>query len=1050
MRKTLLLLALFLWTGMQVANAQSRTVQGRILDKTGEGVPGASVKVKGTTTGTVTDIDGNYELVVPDGSEVLEVSSLTDGKAIIEIGEGNEPLVTTLKEDASQNIGEISIYGQKVDRRSFTGSVNTVTARDIARRPVTSVISALEGAAPGVNLTSGSGQPGSTPDIQMRGQNTLSASGDPLIVLDGAPYNGSLASINRNDIETMTILKDAAATSIYGSRGSNGVILLVSKRGEKTGKPRISIDGSTGMLNRFLPLYETLGAKDYLETGYAAYSNGPGKQSGSLSSADFLSYLGNYNPYNVPNADLLSIVLTDENAQTREGTLNPNASLLYDDSWLNELDRTGLRHDYNVAVSNGDDKSDYYFSVGYINEQGIIKNSTYDRISARLSVNSIITPWLKSGLSLNGAFDNQRFFVENDQQAYINPFMTAQTIGSIYPVYRYDSLGNRMKDANGDDLYDFGVNDNNNPSKLPQIRPFATNLNPIASLYQDDRTTHALNAFGNTYLEATFLKDFTLRSNFVLNMRNYSQNGFQNMLYGDAENIGGRMDRTLFNNTTYTFNQILTWKPSFGPFAVEEGHNLDIVLGHENYYVKDQVASVERSGFTGPEFQEGAAAAIGTGSSTYINELAMESYFAMLNYNFNNKYYLSASLRTDGSSRFAEASRWGTFWSVGAGWILNEESFLSDVSWINMLKVRGSYGIAGNEALDVAGYYAAMPRYSFNANNANPGLIFSTWGNPDLRWEGSFKFNVGFDYGLFANRINGTIDYFLSGADNLLFVRPFAPSVGTGGIYDNVGSMQNSGVEFQINADIIRKTNFNWNVRLNLTHLRNKITKVQTEDSLISGGTILAEGLAVNSFYLPHFAGVDPTSGSALYQKGDGSLTTDYGELTRDDYVIAGNSFRDIDGSFTSMFTYKNFDLSFLLSFGIGGKFYDGTYAGLMQTTRPGEAMHVDLLDRWRKPGDITDVPRVEYASLYQSALSDRFIVSNSFLNIKSINLGYTLPADFLNTLHFSTLRVYVAAENIYYLTARKGLNVQQDFFGSSSFNYFPYRTIMFGLNLGL
>lgn len=1048
MRKTLLLLALLLWTGMQVAMAQARTVKGRVLDKNGEGVPGASVKVQGTTVGTVTDIDGNYEIEVPEGSKVLEISSLTDGKASVTIGDGEEVVAVTLKEDASQQIGEVSIYGQKVDKKSFTGSIATITADDIASRPVTDITKALEGAAPGVAITSGGGQPGASPDIQIRGQNTLSASSAPLIVLDGAPYSGSLVSINPNDVESMTVLKDASATSIYGSRGANGVILIVTKKGRRTGKPQISVDASVGMLNRSMPLYKTLDAKDYLETAYAAYSNGPGKTSGQLSSEQFLAYLGNYNPYNVPNSELMQIVDVDAANGIKEGTVNPNASLLYDDSWFNELSQVGIRHVYNISVANGDDRSDYRFSIGYNNDQGIVKNSSYDRITARLNVNSKITDWLKSGMNIAGTMDNQRFFV-GDQQAYINPFMTAQTMGPIYPVYRYDSLGNRMKDANGEDLYDFGVNGTNNPSRLPQSRPFATNMNPVASLFQDDRSTRAFSGFGNAYMDATFLKDFNLVANFGLNMYNSTSNQFQNMLFGDAANIGGRMDRTIFSRLTYNFNQILTWRPSFGPFAEDEDHNLDIVLGHENYFISDNNANIERTGFIGPNFQEGAAAALGTGSFSSLSELAMESYFSMLNYNFKEKYYFSASLRRDGSSRFSPESRWGTFWSIGAGWMISEENFLNGMEWVNMLKLRGSYGITGNEALNAAGYYAWMPRYSFNPNNSNPGIIFSTWGNPDLRWEGQFKSNIGFDFSLVANRLYGNFDYFLSGANDLLFVRPFAPSTGTGGIYDNVGSMQNSGVELQLNADVVRNTNLTYTVRVNLTHLRNKITQVQTEDSLIGGGTILAKGFPVNSFYLPHYAGVDPATGAAQYEKRDGTLTTDYATLENEDYNILGSSFRDLEGSLTNTIRYKNFDFNFIISFGLGGQFYDGIYAGLMASTR-GEAYHEDIVKRWRKPGDITDVPKVEYDALFQSPLSDRFLVSNSFMNIKAATLGYTLPASTLSRLKLTSLRVFVQADNLYYLSARTGLDVQQDFFGSSSFNYFPYRTIMFGLNLGL
>ena len=1051
MKKTLLLLALFLWTGLQVTFAQSRTVKGKVVDDKGEAVIGATVIVKGTTTGTVTDADGNYEITLTGEQKTLEIryAGLVSQSVTVE----GDSVATTKMETDATDIGEVSIYGSKVDKKSFTGAVSTITSKDIARRPITDISKALEGAAPGVAVTSGGGQPGASPDIQVRGQNTLSASGSPLIVLDGAPYSGTLVSINPGDVESMTVLKDASATAIYGSRGANGVILIVTKRGVATGKPRIAIDASVGMLNRFMPLYETEGSKDYLETSFQAWNNAYGGTSGDKV-ADFFAYLGNYNPYNM---DIKQTLLLTEQGGFTDGKINPNASLLYTDSWFNELNRTGVRHNYNVSVSNGDKANDYYFSVGYVNEQGIVKNSSYDRISSRLNVNSKITPWLKAGISLAGTFENQRFFLSDDQQAYSNPFMTAQVMAPIYPVYRYDANGNRMTDpTTGEALYDFGVNDANNPSKLAQNRPFATNLNPIASLFLDDRSTKQVNTFGNTYMEVNPIKDFTIRSNFNLNYLMARTNAFQNMTFGDAENVGGRMNRTITNRLNYTFNQILTWKPTFSGLNNPEGtgHNGDLILGHETFFINTDQAQLTRTGFVGPQFQEGEGGAIGTGSTTVLNQLAMESYFAMLNYNYASKYYLSGSLRRDGSSRFAPDSRWGTFWSVGAGWVMNQESFLSDVSWIDLLKLRGSYGVTGNENLGGgAGYYVWRPRYDFLPNNNNPGVLFSTWGSPTLKWEGQYKFNVGFDFGFFKNRINGNIDFFKSGASNLLFVQPFAPSVGSSGIYANVGSMGNTGIELQLNADIMRatkSTDLNWNARLNLTHLKNKITEVQTADSLIGGGTILAKGFAVNSFFLPHYAGVN-AQGLAQYEKRDGTLTADYGELTNEDRKILGSSFRDLEGSVTNTFTYRNFDLSFLVSFGIGGKFYDNTYARLM-SSQQGQAYHKDILNAWKKPGDElnTDIPKVQYDLTYDNPLSDRFLVSNSFLNIKNVNLGYTLPASTLKRLKLTALRVYVAADNLFYLSARKGLDVQQSFFGASSFTYFPYRTVVFGLNLGL
>lgn len=1046
MKKTLLLCALVLWAGVQVSFAQDRVVKGRVIDENGEGVPGATVKIKGTNSGSVTDVDGNYEISVPEDKNVLIFSGIGVETQELKLGNNLENLVTTLQQSDDNVITGVNIYGQKVDRKSFTGSVSTVTAKDISRRPVTNVANALEGATPGVAITS-TGQPGASPDIQVRGQNTLSANGNPLIVLDGAPYSGTLASINPNDVETMVVLKDASATSIYGSRGANGVILITTKRGEQSDKPVIDIDASVGMINRFMPFYKTLGVKDYLEMSFQAWNNAFG---GTLSyDPDFWLYLGNYNPYNMSIKDVMTI--KTENGY-KYATVNPDARLMYNDSWLKELERTGIRHNYNIAVGNGDKKSDYRFSLGYTNDQGFMKMSNYDRITMKINVNSTITNWLKAGFNVGVTYDDMRFFT-GGQQTYQNPFMTAQVMGPIYPVYRYDSLGNRMKDANGDVLYDFGVNDENNPSRLAQNRPFATNLNPIASLYLDDIHTRKLTGFGATYLEAKILKDFNFRTNMVVNYLNISDYDYQNSVFGDGANIGGRMDRDLNARLNYTFNQILTWKPTFSGLNPSdgEGHNLDVVLGHEVYYVKDELNSLARTGFPSKDFREGAAAAVGVGSSSRVNELAMESYFSMLNYNYQSKYFFSASLRADGSSRFSPSSRWGTFGSVGLGWMLSQEGFMSNVNQINMLKVRGSYGVAGNEALDVAGYYASQGKYSFLPNNTNSGLLFSNWDNPNLRWEGNFKFNIGFDLEAFGNRLTATFDYFNSGASNLLFVRPFPPSVGSGGVYDNVGNMSNRGVELQLSGDIVRsdRDGFRWNTRANLTHLRNEITKTQDGDSLIGSGTILMKGKPVNSFFLPHYAGVDPDNGQALYQKADGTITSDYGSLTARDYNVLGSSFRDLEGSLTNTFGYKNFEFYFLVSFGIGGKFYDGMYARLMSTEQ-GQALHEDALKAWQKRGDVTDIPKLQYNKTYDNPLSDRFLISNSFVNLKTLNLSYRFSAKTVKSIGLRGLSIYTAVDNLFYKSARTGVNVQQDFFGTTSFYYVPTRTVVFGLNVQL
>lgn len=1038
MKKILLLFVLL--ASSQFTFAQGKhTVTGRVVDDSGRPVLGAEVKLKDGQMSTFTDDNGNYSIEVPDGANVLIVEYVGLGTQEITVpGGSNEANISLSK---TESIDGIEVLGVKIDKRSYVGALTTVDAEQIAKRPVTNIAKAIEGAAPGVLVTSGGGQPGATPDILMRGVGSIAANNSPLIVVDGAPYSGSLVSINPTDVETMTFLKDATATALYGSRGANGVIVIVTKKGSDTGKPRINLDASVGVLNRFLPAYETVGAKDYYEIAWQAYQREAGTGN---SSEDFVrNYLGGYNAYNVPNSELMI-----------DGKVNPNASPVYTDSWQDELQTTGIRQQYNLSVSNGDSKSDYFFSLGYAKDEGIVKNSEYDRLTTRLTVNSQITNWLKSGISLAGSMDDQRFFVSSNS-AFVNPFFTAQMMGSIFPVYRYDAEGNRMYEADGvTPLYDFGINDDNNPAKVPQARPFATNTNVVAALFKDDRTTKALTGFGKTYLEAKFLKDFTLTTNFVYNYYNGTQDNFQNSIYGDASNVRGRLSRSLQTNGVWTWNQYLNWKPSFGPFA-DKKHNLDVTLVHEAYKENVKSSGLTRIGFVVPDIKEGAAAAVGEGSSSQDDNLTIESYIASLSYNFKNKYYFTANVNRNGTSRFAPQSRWGTFYSVGAGWILSDEEFLKSASsWLDLLKVRGSYGYTGQQDLG-AGYYVSQSRYVISHNNNHPGLVFGTIGNDNLKWEKRLEMNVGFDAGFFKNRLNISVDYFNRGSRDMLYPFPLAQSTGVGYKYLNVGDMNNKGLEVAITADIVRSRDFRWNIRANFTHIRNSIIKVQEKDSIISGGRAVVKGLPLNAWYMPRYAGVG-ADGQAIYYMKDGSTTSDYSQLTVDDYAYAGSPFRDIDASITNTLTYKNFDLTFMFSFGLGGKFYDVTYANLMgqNSQTRGQAWHIDMLNAW-KNGDgeklgKDQVPRASWGDLYQNSLSDRFLVSNSFLNVKSINFGYTLPAKWAKKATMQNARVYVSMDNVFYLSPRKGLDLNQDFFGTSSFTYYPYRTIMFGINLGL
>ena len=1052
MKKIIFTIAMLSTLVANVALAQSRKISGTVRDDQGP-LPGASITVKGTTLGTSTDDDGNFTIEVPEDKAYLVVSSFGTTTKEVRIGNSSTYNVV-LAQDGGQQLTEATVYGQKLDRRSYTGSLNTVSAKEIANRPVTSVGAALDGAAPGLLVTSASGQPGSNPDIMLRGQGSLSASSAPLIVLDGAPYSGSLTSINPLDIKELVVLKDATAKAVYGARAANGVILITTKRGEISDKPRINFDASVGTLNRFIPEYELLGVRDYYEKAYEGFvhmaRNGNPPQ--GFTSTDFVEFLGGYNAYKVPNDRLIN----DDPTSPDFGKLLPgDDQLLYNDSWEKEIQRVGIRQNYNLSIQNGNNNSDYYMSLGYTRDQGIVKNSDYSRITGLINVNSKVTDWLKAGFKMQVAYDDQLFHLAaSNPSAFSNPFLTSRVMGPIYPVYRYNADGTKMMNEDGTPVYDFGANPG-------QARPYGQGTNAVASLYNNKPYTIALtgNTVGN--LEAKIYRDLTARATISVNYYNANELNYYNSLYGDAASVNGRSDRSTYTNINYTFNQFLTWKPQAKNLNQNDSseHNFQVTLGHENYNLKNSYLNATRIGFPLAGYEELAMGAGGEGSTSQVDRVRIETYFAQIEYNLKRKYYVSGSFSRNGSSRFSPQSRWGNFGSAGAGWIISDEEFAKSLKkHLDFLKIRFSWGISGNDQIN--NYYAWMDRFLTYPNAGNPGLLFNNYGNNDLKWEGSVDYNAGIDVATKNNKITGSIDVYSRGSNNLLFFEPLANSVGSTGYYANVGKMRNSGVEITMSATVIeakRASGFSWHTKANLANNRNAVTEVQGKDSLIGSGTILAKGLPVSSYFLPEYAGVDAETGRATWFKADGSRTMDYQDLGLADYKVFGSSFRPLEGSWSNTLRYKGIDLNFVATFGLGGKYYDGVYARLMSTSSFGQSLHVDVLNSWKQKGDETksDVqplftylqdPEIQSAN----SMSSRFLISNSFFRLRNINVGYNLPAKTLNKASITNARIYLAVDNVFNVAARKGVDVNSAFFGNSSFTYFPYRTVVLGVNLGL
>jgi TonB-linked SusC/RagA family outer membrane protein len=1035
MRK-LVLLALCISLAVSQLWAQAtRTVTGKVTDASGNPVTAAAVQVKGNTkVGTTTANDGSFSLNVPQNATALIISSLNYATQEISIA-GKNNVAVQLVSVVGTDIGEVVVtvpYGT-VKKTAFTGSEATITSKQIQNQQVSSVLKAIEGLAPGVMATNGGGAPGSGASIVLRGFASITGNVAPLYVLNGTPYFGDINAISPDDIESVTLLKDATATALFGSRASGGVIMITTKTGKK-GRPAVSARVTQGYMSRGIPEYDKLGEKDYLEIMWEATRNAfqygqnmTAAQAGVLASQQLTdqNHLV-YNPYNMSGANLVDPVT---------GKLNPNAQLLWNDSWEDVLFRTAPRTNATVSVSGASDKASYYISGNYLSEDGIMKFTNFKRYSFRADVRVQATDYLNAGVMLDGAYKTGTSVI-NGGTATSNPFYYSRQMGPLYPVWQRNlTTGAFTLDAAGNRMLDWGV-----PTQMG-TRPYAPNSNLLGSLELDQRNVKTVNSNIQPYVEVKFLKDFTLRTNLAVTVTEDDGLTYQNSQYGDAQNVLGRATKSFNRDLSITANQLLNWGKSFGK------HEVKALVGHESWKYTTTQINATKTGFSFPGFTDldNAGTTEGTPSST-TDYLSLESYFGQVNYTYNDRYLLNVNARRDGSSRLHPDVRWGNFFSAGAGWIVSQEDFMKNVNWINTLKLKTSYGEIGNERSTGTYNYK---NYLY-ANGLGQYLPSQKLANPTLIWETSVKFNVGVDFALFKNRLQGTIEYFRNTNKDLIFevILPVAGGLGTANQRQtqdlNIGSSRNVGVELQLGYNAVRKRNFDWRIDLNFTHFKNKIIKmypaVDATGGIVSGTKKLTSGYDQFSFWLKEFSGVDASTGEALYYKDvlgtDGKPTGE--RVLTNNYSLAsfyrfGSALPDFNGGLTNSFRYKNFDLSVLLTFAYGGQFYDGNYAGIMNSSAPyGTAYHTDILMRWQKPGDVTNVPKVQNGVAQQDGTSSRFLMDASYLNIKNITLSYSLPANVAKRLHVASLQVFGNVDNAHLFTAKKGMDPQRDFSGTS------------------
>ena len=1036
--------------GVSAAYAQDMTITGQVTSQeNGEPLPGVNVILKGTTTGTVTNVDGEYRLSVPSDAEDLTFSFIGMRDQTEAIGGRSTIDVSMVPDDVQLDEVLVVAYGNTT-KEAFTGSASVVDSEQLARRNVTSPIAAIEGNATGVQFTSPTG-PGDSPGIIIRGVGTLNGSTEPLYIVDGVQFNAPLNTLNQEDIASFTILKDAASTSIYGSRAANGVVIITTKKGS-AGGVKVDVSAQTGLVTRGVPFYDQITPGQYYETMWEALKNSSAADGDpDFASQNIYNQLGGYNPFDVPNDQ---IVGTD-------GRLNPDADVIYQSlDWFDQLQRTGIRSNYNVNVSAGGEDHSVYLSASYLDDESYVIRSEFERFTARLNAEFSVNDRIKLGGSGSVALTEARGPSSAGTGSIVNPFSFSQNMGSIYPVFVNDRDGNIVRDADGNPVWDSGEGF---PDFGIGSRPTNQGRHAIQELTLnnelDQDNTYGFRVFGDVEI----IDGLSLRVNYGGDFNDYFESEYENPVIGDAQ-PDGRLSQTRARQSAITFNQILTYTKSFGE------HGIDITAGHESFERTfsnlDGLATIQAAGgiYEFANFSN----IVDLDGATF--DRSLEGYFLRANYDYGGKYYLSGSVRRDGSSAFNAENRWGTFYSVGASWRLDQEAFVQDIPWITQLKLRGSYGEIGNDNLDDNSladpasfdWYLSQALFNITSNAASPALLLNALGNPDLQWETTESFDVAVEFGLFNNFLEGSVEYYQRNSTDLLYQLPIAPSNGINEVPVNAGTLVNSGIEIGLTGHLINNDNFKWDLTLLGTTLRNEITSLP--DPFINGSKRWAEGRSRYDFFLFRTAGVDPATGDQLYfqyefdennesvpvldAEGNHLTTNDWSETERaytDDTTVP-----DFLGSVSNSISFKGFDFNVLVTYGIGGTVLDNAYADLMHAGTYGRAFHPDILNAWRQAGDVTDVPRLENGNitLVQSQ-SDRFLTDASFVAIRNASLGYTFNANALERLGLTSLRVSVTGENLFLQSRRAGLDPQYSLDGTAPGDDFvPGRIVSLGLNL--
>lgn len=1034
MRKLSLLACALLLGG--AAYAQNMTVKGKVTAN-GLEMPGVTVSVKGTAGGTITSLDGDFTIKADAGS-VLVFSFI--GYETVEVPvKGNGPINVELREKTT-DLDEVVIavpYGT-AKKSTFTGSAGVVDKKIIANSQVASVSQALQGSVAGLQSFSASGQPGEDATILIRGVGSVNASTTPLYVVDGVPYDGALSSISNQDIASITVLKDAAAASLYGSRAANGVVMITTKQGSKKSAPSIEISAKYGFSDRAVKDYEQVSTEQYFMLEWEAIRNmrmnlkkNPDTAEAAAAYATqnlILNYIG-INPYGTAYPQPIGT----------DGKLVEGARLLWNDSWEDALSQDAHYTDLSARVSGGSENSQYYFSLGYMDNQGAYIGSGFKRYTLRANITSDLTKWLQVGVNV-GLTHSIQDFPKSDDSSLGNVVLAARSIPSFYPVYERDpETGAYVLDENGQRVYDYGKYRHGSYAGYNQAQSMLYDKNEIK---RDAASVRG-------YLQVTPIEGLTYKMSLNIDYNSRFTHDYANPTYG-KEPVTGSVSKSNTRTTGMTFNNVVNWEHTFG-----EVHNVRLMAGQEYYEYNTSNFGGSRSNVITDGYFEPDVASTLTGFSGNSDQYKLLSYFGQAEYNYAQKYFASVSMRADGSSRFHPDNRWGAFWSFGGSWKIGREAFVEEAagSWLSDLTLRASYGAQGN---DNVGYYAYQALYGIGSFLGETALTTSRLDTPELSWETNLNTNIGLDFSLWSNRLFGTVEWFQRTSKDLLFARDLVPSSGFSSIDDNIGKVRNYGWEFTLGGTPILTRDWTWRLSVNATTYKNEIVNIPT-DVMWSGTKKWVKGGSIYDFWMYEWAGVDPETGDAQWymtdtETGKRVKTTNYGSLTSQDKVKVGNALPKVSGGFQSDLTWRDLSLSMAFAYSIGNKIYNRDKASLMGVSGAnGSTMSKDLLNRWTPENTQTDVPRLEYdQTSYFTSASTRWLVDGSYLRLKTVTLNYNLPKKWIQPAMLKDVSIYVQGENLLTFSKQQGLDPEQALGGVTYWRYPAMKTLSFGINVKL